>query len=79
MLPWSLRKRPVIAANDFNLSIAPPIHDFFISVPITMHGSRVGDSKYDPDCDLNGDGFIGIPDWNRFRKLFSQEPGPSGL
>ena len=40
--------------------------------------TRVGDPNYDPDCDFDGDGVIGLPDWNRFRAMNGREPGPAG-
>jgi len=33
--------------------------------------SRVGDPGYDPDVDSSCDGIIGVPDANRFRKLYA--------
>jgi hypothetical protein len=32
----------------------------------------------DPDVDFNGDGVVGIPDFNFYRTEFGGVPGPSG-
>lgn len=40
--------------------------------------SNIGDENYDADCDANGDGVVGLPDWNHFRARVGTEPGPAG-
>src|SRR5262249_22763155 len=40
---------------------------------------RIGDAKYDPAVDMNGDGTIGAPDYLLWRPFFGHPPGPSGL
>lgn len=41
--------------------------------------TQSGDEAYDPNCDHDGDGVVGIPDYGVLNTLFSLPPGPSGL
>jgi hypothetical protein len=50
-------------------------HDLLLEVIF----SHEGDGFYDTDCDMDGDGVIGIPEWNLLRTQFAAGvPGPSG-
>jgi hypothetical protein len=41
--------------------------------------SCFGLCEFRPECDLNGDGVFGNPDFSLFGQLFGKPPGPSGL
>lgn len=50
-------------------------HDMLLAVIFSF----AGDGVYDADCDLDGDGVIGIPEWNLLRtQIANGVPGPSG-
>ena len=40
---------------------------------------RRGQSGYDPDADLDGDGVVGLPDFNLLRDRYGTAPGPSAM
>jgi hypothetical protein len=42
-------------------------------------GSKPGDENWNPDCDCNGDGVVGGPDFGCFAAYRDLPPGPSGL
>lgn len=42
-------------------------------------GASEGDSRFDPVCDHDGDGTIGVSDFLVLRELYLRPPGPSGL
>jgi len=44
-----------------------------------VFGRRRGEPGFDPDADLDGDGVVGLPDFNRLRDRFGAAPGPSAL
>ena len=45
----------------------------------TQFGKRSGiHPDFDPNVDHNGDGVIGLPDFNVLRTYFGGAPGPAG-
>ena len=54
------------------------VDDVDNEVFVNAFGSSAGQPNFNADCDHNGDGVVGIPDFSTLAALFGGPPGPAG-